>query len=193
MTLSKTSVQPLDLDDLERQLREVAASSLPRKSDDPLAELARIVGRDGSSLRGDSGRGPSMGGSSLSGRRREGPGRRRERPGPPRGSGVRPRGLDQGGASGRSSHELAEDACRRGFRRRWARSSRRAGVRGRSSRVLRRVGGAELRGRRCPLCRGHGQLRRRRGCSGHAGRGGARGIRRDDAVSRRARSRLPCR
>ena len=65
MTLSKTSVQPLDLDDLERQLREVAASSLPRKSDDPLAELARIVGRDGSSLRGDSGRGPSMGGSSY--------------------------------------------------------------------------------------------------------------------------------
>ena len=46
MTLSKNSVQPLDLDDLERQLREVAVSSIPRKSDDPLAELARIVGRD---------------------------------------------------------------------------------------------------------------------------------------------------
>jgi hypothetical protein len=46
MTSSKNSVQPLDLDDLERQLREVAVSSLPRKNDDPLAELARIVGRD---------------------------------------------------------------------------------------------------------------------------------------------------
>lgn len=46
MTSSKNSVQPLDLDDLERQLREVAVSSIPRKSDDPLAELARIVGRD---------------------------------------------------------------------------------------------------------------------------------------------------
>ncbi|SEE77389.1 Sporulation related domain-containing protein [Rhizobiales bacterium GAS188] len=46
MTLSKTSVQPIDLDDLERQLREVAVSSLPKKKDDPLAELARIVGRD---------------------------------------------------------------------------------------------------------------------------------------------------
>jgi cell division septation protein DedD len=46
MTLSKTSVQPIDLDDLERQLREVAVSSLPAKKDDPLAELARIVGRD---------------------------------------------------------------------------------------------------------------------------------------------------
>ena len=46
MTLSKTSVQPLDLDDLERQLREVAVSSLPKGSEDPLAELARIVGRD---------------------------------------------------------------------------------------------------------------------------------------------------
>ena len=45
MTLSKTSVQPIDLDDLERQLREVAVSSLPKK-DDPLAELARIVGRE---------------------------------------------------------------------------------------------------------------------------------------------------
>jgi hypothetical protein len=46
MTSSKNSVQSLDLDDLERQLREVAVSSIPRKSDDPLAELARIVGRD---------------------------------------------------------------------------------------------------------------------------------------------------
>jgi hypothetical protein len=46
MTLSKASVQPIDLDDLERQLREVAVSSLPKRSDDPLAELARIVGRD---------------------------------------------------------------------------------------------------------------------------------------------------
>jgi len=46
MNLSKSSVQPLDLDDLERQLREVAVSSLPRRSEDPLAELARIVGRD---------------------------------------------------------------------------------------------------------------------------------------------------
>ena len=45
MTLSKTSVQRIDLDDLERQLREVAVSSLPKK-DDPLAELARIVGRE---------------------------------------------------------------------------------------------------------------------------------------------------
>jgi SPOR domain len=52
MTLSNTSVPPIDLDDLERQLREAAVSSLPRKSDDPLAELARIVGRDNSSLRG---------------------------------------------------------------------------------------------------------------------------------------------
>ncbi|MBV8429251.1 MAG: SPOR domain-containing protein [Hyphomicrobiales bacterium] len=46
MTSSNNSVQPLDLDDLERQLREVAVASIPRKSDDPLAELARIVGRD---------------------------------------------------------------------------------------------------------------------------------------------------
>jgi hypothetical protein len=51
MTLSKTSVQPIDLDDLERQLREVAVSSLPQKNDDPLAELARIVGRDKAGLR----------------------------------------------------------------------------------------------------------------------------------------------
>jgi hypothetical protein len=46
MTVSKTSVQSIDLDDLERQLREVAVSSLPKQKDDPLSELARIVGRE---------------------------------------------------------------------------------------------------------------------------------------------------
>ena len=46
MKLSKTSVQSVDLDDLERQLREVAVSSLPKKNEDPLGELARIVGRE---------------------------------------------------------------------------------------------------------------------------------------------------
>ncbi len=46
MTLSKTSVQPVDLDALERQLREVAVSSLPKRKEDPLSELARIVGRE---------------------------------------------------------------------------------------------------------------------------------------------------
>src|SRR6516225_2496500 len=46
MSVSKTSVQSVDLDDLERQLREVAVSSLPKRKDDPLSELARIVGRD---------------------------------------------------------------------------------------------------------------------------------------------------
>jgi hypothetical protein len=46
MSLSKTSVQPVDLDDLERQLREVAVSSAPKKNEDPLSELARIVGRE---------------------------------------------------------------------------------------------------------------------------------------------------
>jgi hypothetical protein len=46
MTLSKTSVQSIDLDDLERQLREVAVSSAPKKNEDPLSELARIVGRE---------------------------------------------------------------------------------------------------------------------------------------------------
>ncbi|SEE15254.1 Sporulation related domain-containing protein [Rhizobiales bacterium GAS191] len=43
MTLSKTSVQAVDLDDLERQMRDVA---IPKRSDDRLAELARIVGRN---------------------------------------------------------------------------------------------------------------------------------------------------
>src|SRR5215471_18251879 len=47
MTVTKKSVQSIDLDDLERQLREVAVSSLPnKKTDDPLSELARIVGRE---------------------------------------------------------------------------------------------------------------------------------------------------
>jgi SPOR domain len=43
MTLSETSVQGVDLDDLERQMRTVP---LPKRSDDALAELGRIVGRD---------------------------------------------------------------------------------------------------------------------------------------------------
>jgi hypothetical protein len=46
MTVSKTSVQAIDLDDLERQLREIAVASPANKSEDPLAELARLVGRD---------------------------------------------------------------------------------------------------------------------------------------------------
>jgi uncharacterized protein YukE len=54
--MSKTSVQPIDLDDIERQLREMAsawtgksssAKAAPAKtSDEALAELARMVGRD---------------------------------------------------------------------------------------------------------------------------------------------------
>jgi hypothetical protein len=52
MTVSKTSVQAVDLDDLERQLREIAvAAPATNKPEDPLAELARLVGRD-KSLRG---------------------------------------------------------------------------------------------------------------------------------------------
>jgi hypothetical protein len=43
MTLSKTSVPTVDLDDIERQLREIA---IPRSSDVGLAELARIVGQN---------------------------------------------------------------------------------------------------------------------------------------------------
>ncbi|MFI4997005.1 MAG: hypothetical protein ACHQAQ_14640 [Hyphomicrobiales bacterium] len=51
MAMSKTSVQPIDLDDIERQLRKMASSwhgqlSLAKTSDDALAELARRVGRD---------------------------------------------------------------------------------------------------------------------------------------------------
>jgi hypothetical protein len=55
MAMSKTSVQPIDLDDIEQQLREMASSwhikSSPanwsaKTSDDALAELARRVGRD---------------------------------------------------------------------------------------------------------------------------------------------------
>ena len=41
MSVSKTSVQSVDLDDLERQLRVVAASSLPKKTADPLGELVK--------------------------------------------------------------------------------------------------------------------------------------------------------
>jgi hypothetical protein len=41
MTLSETSVQAVDLDDLERQMRDV----IPKRSDDPLTELGRLVGR----------------------------------------------------------------------------------------------------------------------------------------------------
>ncbi|MFI5013535.1 MAG: SPOR domain-containing protein [Hyphomicrobiales bacterium] len=50
MSLRKTSVQSIDLDDFERRLREIAVSSLPRKNEDSLAKLARIVGRDKSQL-----------------------------------------------------------------------------------------------------------------------------------------------
>ena len=56
MTMSKTTVQPIDLDEIERQLRDVAGSMLGKTSpaktslgdrhDDRLAELARMVGRD---------------------------------------------------------------------------------------------------------------------------------------------------
>jgi SPOR domain len=41
MTLSETSVQGVDLDDLERQMRDV----IPKTSDDRLAEIARQIGR----------------------------------------------------------------------------------------------------------------------------------------------------
>src|ERR1700694_666814 len=43
MTLSETSDQGDDLDDLERKMRTVP---LPNRSDDRLAELARMVGRN---------------------------------------------------------------------------------------------------------------------------------------------------
>ena len=181
MTLSKTSVQPLDLDDLERQLREVAVSSLPRKSDDPLAELARIVGRDGCAARRLRPR-PRRSRRFI-GRRREGPGRRSERQDPQADAGVRPRGLDQGGAPGQiTAMRLAEEHADDGFRRRRARSSRRAGdARTRLTR-LPKSGRRKNYEDESRLCRERGQVRRRRACSGHAGRGGARDLPRDDAV-----------
>src|SRR6476646_10263319 len=40
MALSKTRLQAVDLDDIERQIREIA----PRRNDDRLAELAKLVG-----------------------------------------------------------------------------------------------------------------------------------------------------
>jgi sporulation related protein len=49
MTSSKTSDQGVDLDDLERQMRTVP---LPNRSDDRLAELARMVGRNVSGVLG---------------------------------------------------------------------------------------------------------------------------------------------
>src|ERR1700719_4691982 len=52
MTLPNTSLESVDLDDLERELRDFASSLLPKPSsppkasDDPLAELVRIIDRD---------------------------------------------------------------------------------------------------------------------------------------------------
>jgi hypothetical protein len=46
MKQSKNSAAAFDLDDLERELQQAIAPRKPAAGDDPLAELARIVGQD---------------------------------------------------------------------------------------------------------------------------------------------------
>jgi SPOR domain len=46
MNARNNSVRSIDLEEFERELREIASASVARKASDPLAELARIVGRE---------------------------------------------------------------------------------------------------------------------------------------------------
>jgi SPOR domain len=51
MKQSKSTAAAFDLDDLERELMQAASPRKPASADDPLAELARIVGQEGGPVR----------------------------------------------------------------------------------------------------------------------------------------------